>query len=157
NHPQQAEGFYAKALSTLGDRPEAAPALTYLGFRSTDPAAALDYFQRAQRLDPSHAGPVLRWMALLQERQNNPAQAEELYRSGLSLDSPDSVDAANTMQLSARFLNAQGREEEAKSMQARAAAIRNALSQSSARSTASTALRVGAGVSAPTVVAKVDP
>src|SRR5262249_15349586 len=81
NHTQEAETFYRKALLVLGDRPEAAPALIYLGLQRKDPEEAIEFFQKAQRLDPSHAGPAMMWMARIREHEEKPAEAEELYKS----------------------------------------------------------------------------
>jgi TonB family protein len=162
NHPKEAEAFYTKALGVLGDRAEAAPALMYLGMRKKDPAEAIDFLHKAQLLDPSLAGPSNMWMALRQEREKKPAEAEVLYRSALAVENPDSADAANTMQLYARFLKEQGREEDAKAMQDRAGAVIKTLTaQDQAQHPkiqgSSTAFQVGLGVTAPSVAFRVDP
>ena len=154
NHGPQAGALYRQAISTLGDRPEAAPALIQLGFQQADPAISLDYFEQARRLDPSAAGLALTWMAVLRERQPDPAEAESLYRSALSAQSPDSPGAANTLSLYARFLRAQGRASDAAPLLDRAALILKSLSPAPA---ASGALRIGPGVTAPVVEKKVDP
>lgn len=159
NHPKEAEAFYIKALSVLGDRAESAPALMYLGLRKNNPAEAFDYFQRAQLLDPALVGPAMMWMALIRERAPNPAEAEALYKSSLAAENPASADAENTMELYARFLKEQGREDEAKAMSDRATFVRKALvsEQIPKMQSNSTALKIGGGVTAPSVLYKIDP
>jgi tetratricopeptide (TPR) repeat protein len=49
----EADNFYTKAVSVLGNRPEAAPALIHLGLLALQ--KAYDYFQQAQVADPSKA------------------------------------------------------------------------------------------------------
>jgi TonB family protein len=163
NHGMDAEAFYTKALSVLGDRAESAPALMYLGLRKMkNPDEAVDYFQRAQRVDPSLAGTATMWMALVRERQQNSAEAEALYKSALAAQNPDSAGAESTLRLYARFLKEQGRESEATSTLEHAAAIRKTLvSQANGQLTAQSqtpVLRVGGGVTAPRVLfPKTDP
>ena len=41
----------------------------HLGLRKKDPAEAIDYFERAERLDASLAGPVRTWMAVIREHE----------------------------------------------------------------------------------------
>src|SRR5207248_7396307 len=125
----EAEAFSTKALAVLGDRPEAVPALMYLGLRKKNPDEGIDYLQRAERLDATQAGPARMWMALIRERQQKPAEAEELYKAALAVEKPESADAENTLQLYARFLKQQGREEEAQSVEKQAAAARRAVSR----------------------------
>ena len=118
----------------LGDRPEAVPALLYLGIRKKNPEEAIEYFQKAERLDAAQAGPARMWMALMRERQQKPAEAEELYKSALAVEKPESADAENTMQLYARFLKQQGRDEEAQAIEKQAAAARRTASRPGWRS-----------------------
>jgi TonB family protein len=156
NHPKEAEAFYTKALSVLGDRAEGAPALMYLGLRKKNPAESLDYFQRAQVLDPTLAGPAMMWMALIREREPNPVEAEALYKSSLAAENPTSADAENTMKLYARFLKDQGREDEAKAI---ATLAWKALGPEKTRTvqSSSNVFKIGSGVTAPQVLAKTDP
>src|SRR5260370_1602787 len=142
NHPKEAEAFYTKALSVLGDRAESAPALMYLGLRKKNPAESLDFFQRAQVLDPTLAGPALMWMALIREREPNPVAAEALYKSSLAAENPTSTEAENTIELYARFLTDQARGDEAKAMFDRAILVWKALEPEKTRTvqSSSTAL-----------------
>jgi TonB family protein len=158
----EAAGFYTKALQVLGDRLESAPALMYLGLRKTDPEEAINYFERAQRLDPSLAGQALLWMAVSRERQQNSAEAEALYNSALAAANPNSADAVNAMQLLARLLKEQGREDEGKVMLEFATASLKALYlQADARrgsvQASSDVFRAGGGVMPPAVLAKIEP
>jgi TonB family protein len=152
-----AEELYARAAQLLGDRPEAAPALIRLGVvnlgnKNYQPAA--DYFQKAQNLDTGETGRAQMWMAILREREQNPVEAEAFYQRAVAVADPSSEIAATTMELYARFLEDQGRGEEAKSMSDRASEIRKALGQRQAKSNA---LRIGGGVTAPKVLHKMEP
>jgi TonB family protein len=161
NHGKEAEAFYTKAWSVLGDRAEAAPALMYLALRKKNPPEAIELFEKAKNLDPTQAGPATMWMALMQEREGNLAEAENLYRAALAMETPDSADAVNTMELYARLLNKQGREEDGKAMFNRAGAVIKALTAQDqavhAKAQSSTAFKVGGGITAPSVLFKVDP
>jgi len=80
NHANEAVSFYTKAVS-LGDRPEVAPALMYLGRRAygkRDYAQATDLLQRAINVAPSgpQAGPAMTWMAAVREAQAGGGSAE---------------------------------------------------------------------------------
>lgn len=154
-HPKQAEPLYTQAAQLIGDRPDAAPALIQLGvinLGKKDYQQAADYFQRAQNLDPSQAGRAQMWMALVQEREQKATEAEALYRSALAVEDPSSESAATTMELFARFLKDQGREDE--SMSNRASEILKALGKQQPMSNAP---RIGAGVTAPKVLHKTEP
>src|ERR1022692_2554532 len=75
SRPAEALAFYTKAVS-LGDRPEVASALVYMGMRAygkRDYAQATDLLQRALNTDPSgpQAGPALTWMAAVRDAQGN--------------------------------------------------------------------------------------
>src|SRR5260370_4830826 len=130
--------------------------MMYWGMRKKHPAEAIDFFQRAQRLDPTLAGPAMMWMALIREREENPVEAEALYKAALAAENPTSIEAETTMELYARFLKNQGRGDEGKATLDQAAIVRRALEQP-AGPISSSALRVGGGVSAPSVLYKVDP
>jgi TonB family protein len=154
---KQAEELYARAVQLLGERPEAAPALIRLGvmnLSNKNYAEAAEYFQKAQNLDAAEAGRALMWMALLREREQNPVEAESFYQRAIAVADPSSEIAATTLELYARLLKDQGREEEAKSMSDRASEIRKTLGQRQAKSNA---LRIGGGVTAPKVLDKMEP
>ncbi|HLK51321.1 MAG TPA: TonB family protein [Bryobacteraceae bacterium] len=157
----EADAFYTKAVSVLGSRPQAAPALIHLGssaWKATkDPQSARDFFQRAQAADPAHAGPALMWMALI---ESDAAQAEDLFKRAQALAFPGSAEQALTMELFSSFLARQNRAEEAKSMQeqARSARIRlGAQSVEVRRPSGVTAVEMGPGIAAPKLLFKVEP
>jgi len=122
--------FYTKAVS-LGDRPEVAGALIYLGTRAmkTDPAEARNYFERAIAADPkgSAAGSAYTWLAEMRRAQPDGAlEAESFYQKAISVEDPKSEAAANTMHLYARFLDQQGRTDESVAMEKQARDITQA-------------------------------
>jgi len=195
NRPAEAAAFYTKAVS-LGDRPEVAPALVYLGMRAygkRDYAQATDLLQRAINVDPSgpQAGPAMTWMAAVRDAQANgpgigepsirfradsvyntttskydpltSADVESLLQRALTTEAPDSLDAAVTMELYARFLRQQNREGEATPLANRAAEIRKRKLAADPTNSAGVLLsgpnvyKVGGGVTAPVVLSKKDP
>ena len=86
-----AEDFYTRAAQILGDRPEAARALMYLGATAVmnkDFARAIEYFQHAQRVDPTKAGAALMWMAIVRQGEQNADEAETLFKNCLSVQDP---------------------------------------------------------------------
>jgi TonB family protein len=166
NRPAEAEAFYSKAAAVLGDRPEAAPAFIYLGVRTLlekdkNLEQAMDYFQTAQWVDPSQPGPgrlASLWMAVIREQQGASAEAEALYKSALAAVNPESAEAATITERYAQFLQQQGRGDEAKAELDRAKTLRKILSQQRpAVQSSTTVLRVGGGVTAPSVIQKTDP
>jgi TonB family protein len=158
-----AEAFYTKAVSVLGSRPEAGPALIDLGtaaMRKKETQQAIDYFQKAQIADPQHAGPALTWLAVVQDRQANSQEADSLFKQSLSLEDPNSAEAATTMELYGFFLQRQGRAEEAGAIRDQAAAIRKeqgAKAVTIRQASGSNVFRVGNGVTAPAVISKAEP
>jgi len=157
----EANAFYTKAVSVLGNRPEAAPALIKLGISAwtstKDPRQALSYFERAQAADPAHSGTATSWMALTQPE---PGDAEALFKRALSTEDIGSAETALTMELYAAFLLRQNRPDEAKPLQENARRIRVALGAQSLavrRGTAEPAVRIGGGVTPPRLLSKVEP
>ncbi|HYL34360.1 MAG TPA: TonB family protein [Bryobacteraceae bacterium] len=175
NRPEEAAAFYSKAAALVGDRPEAAPALMYLGEHmlfNMNYLQAIEYFQKAKNLDPAQAGPAQMWMAVVREHEQNSAGAESLFRSALAVEDANSADAATTMELYAFFLKDQGRGDEAAQMSARAAALRGAtpreqlpVFRSGGRLTPASetqqlpgnVYRIGNGVTPPKLLSKVEP
>ncbi|SPF39963.1 TonB family protein [Candidatus Sulfopaludibacter sp. SbA4] len=178
----EADAFYGKAVS-LGDRPEVAPALVYLGTRAfgkRDLVGAKDLFQRAINVDPRgpQAGPAMTWMATLEntgtvvfrtatimvgdhyaapDQIANLSLSEDLYQRALATEDPNSLAAANTMELYARFLRQQKRTDEAAAIEARAGEIRKTRIAAAQRYSGNSVSHVGHGVSAPVVIFKKDP
>jgi TonB family protein len=159
----EAEAFYAKAVSVLGSRPEAAPALIDLGtvaMRKKDTEQAIDYFQKAQLADPEHAGSALTWLALVRDRQASSQEADSLFKQALALEDPNSAEAATTMELYGFFLQRQGRAEEAGAIRDQAAAVRKAQGAKAVtirQASGPNVFRMGNGVTAPAVISKVEP
>ena len=125
--PKSGGDLYARAARILGDRPEAARALTHLGLAALgnrDFTHAFDYFQHMQQVAPAGAGTALMWMAVVRQREGKADEAERLYQSAIAAQDPHSVDAAVIMQVYATFLNAQGRLDQAHEIDNRALDIR---------------------------------
>jgi TonB family protein len=159
NQPKEAEAFYAKAVQVLGNRPEAAPALMYLGISmigKKNYSQAIDYFQQARNLDANQDGTAQMWMAIVREREQNPTAAETLFRSALAVQPGNSAGAATTMESYASFLKDQGRDDDAKAMSENAAAVRKSIGAEQPREK-STAYHIGAGVTPPKVLSKIEP
>jgi TonB family protein len=157
NRPKDAEEFYTKSAQVLGDRPQAARALIYLGVRAISVKnyqQAGDYFQKAQNLDTAEAGRAQMWMALLLEREQNPAEAETFYQRALAVEDPNSRDALTTKELYARLLRNQGREQEADAL---SKSVLDVLRAAGAQQPQSNAPHVGAGIISPKALSKVDP
>jgi TonB family protein len=161
---EEAIGYYNKAVAAVGDRPETAVALLYLGIGKydKDPAQALDYFERAQNVAPYGplAGPAMTWQAMVKQHQEGEAPAaESLYRAALAMEEANSPDAALTMEFLAHFLREQGRVSEAEAMEASGSEIRKArvAQLSPKRQATAQASRIGNGVAAPTLVYKLEP
>ena len=159
----EAEASYAQAVSALGNRPEAAPALVHLGTNAMTKKnfdQALDYFQRAQAADLGKAGMALMWMAVVRQRQKNSDEAESLFKQALAAEDANSAEAATTKELYAEFLTQQGRTDEGKALRDEAAAVwkaQGAKAVSTRPGESAISFRVGSGVKAPQVRFKVDP
>lgn len=123
--PQKAIPYYTQAVA-LGDTPEVANALLFLGMSKVQGSA--DYFQRALNVagNGPAGGKALTWMGLIRQKEGGAAEAESLFTRALAMEVPESPDAATTMELYARMLRGQARADEAASFEARAAVIRKA-------------------------------
>jgi TonB family protein len=163
--------YYRRALQ-YGDRPEVFPALLRLGMHAwsqrrmgavikwlTGDESARDYLRRARNVasNPNDMSRATTWMA---NAESDPATAESLYRSAVSAAEYNSSEQALALEFFARFLNEQGRPAEAEPLVARAKEIRQgrilALSAKSGIALSS-AMKVGKGVSAPSLLAKIEP
>jgi TonB family protein len=160
----QADTLYAKAAA-LGDSPEVAPALLYLGVRalgSGNRLAAQGFFERLLKINPKGpaAGQALSWMAVMQA---DPDQAEALFKQAMQLQAPNSTELMDTMRKYAMFLRGRGRTEEAAALDQQAKDAQAARTTTAAPApTTPTPLaqgvyRVGGGVSAPALISKVEP
>ena len=159
----QSQEFYAKAAAVLGSHPQAVPALLHLGtsaLAAKDEGLAMDYFQRAQVADPSHSGLAQTWMAIVKERESDAAGADSLFQNAMGVEEYGSPESALTRELYASFLKRQGREEYGEFFQDQTKVMRQKLgSQAVAvqRGASVTTYKVGNGVSAPTLISKVEP
>ncbi|PWU05879.1 MAG: hypothetical protein C5B51_13410 [Terriglobia bacterium] len=159
----EAEAFYTKAASVLGTRPEGAAALVDLGtaaLRRKDPAQAADYFRRAQLADPARPGTALMWLAVVSDQQGNVQEADSFFKHALTVQDPNSGEAATTAELYVSFLQRQSRAEEAESVRGLGASARKAQAASAVtvrESIHTPAFRAGDGVTAPVVLSKVQP
>ncbi len=127
-----------------------------------DPVKAYDYLRRARNVaaNGNDMGTAMTWMAVV--KQNDPdgaVEADSLYRSAMSAEDANSAEQALTLEFYSRFLKSQNRAAEAEPLETRAKGIRrDRISGMGPREVApSSVLRVGAGVKAPTLLAKVEP
>jgi TonB family protein len=160
----EAEAFYTKAVSVLGDRPEAAAALIDLGtaaLRKKDTQTAIEYFQRAQTADSNHPATATMWLAVVREQQQSLDEAESLYKQALASQDQKAAPAATTMELYAQFLKRQGRTDEANGLAEQAAALRKeqgATAPMFRQAAGQQALRMGQpGMTPPRLAYKVEP
>ncbi|HXM43880.1 MAG TPA: TonB family protein [Bryobacteraceae bacterium] len=157
--PKSGGDLYAQAAQILGERPEAARALTHLGIAAIagrDFTQAIEHFQHAQQVDPAQAGTALMWMAVARQAEQNMVDAERRYQSAIATQDLKPVEAAVIMEVYAQFLSAQGRSDEARDFETRAAAIQKANAGPLPARPADVS-RVGGGVTAPSVVKKTEP
>ncbi len=157
----QAADLLQRAINVAPNGPEAGPALTWMAAVREAQAGAPGtveiptvkfrtttvYDAETQKYDPLTA-----------------SESESLLRRALAAEAPESLDAAVTLELYARFLRNQQRDAEAETVANRAAAIRKqrviadpSLNRDVAPAGTSIAQRVGAGVTSPIVVSKRDP
>ncbi len=157
---KESDEFYSRALA-MGDRPDVFPALMRLGLSSKDPEKRREYLERARAVgkNGNDAGTAMTWLARESETDPN-GHAESLYRSAISMESPGSAELALSLELYAQFLNQNERAEEAPPIVDRAKAIRKTLvgAAVSSQFVAEVAgVRVGGGVTAPSLLHKVEP
>jgi len=169
--------FYTRAVA-LGDTPETAPALIYLGIHSLgikDLVAAERFIERTVAVVPSGpvAGRALTVKGNIALANGLPGVADLDYLQALAQADPDSAGAALTMETYAKFLTEQSRTGEADAMRAQALPIRQArvaaISAEAANSVTRAVVadlshaigadpvRVGNGVSAPVLLSKQEP
>lgn len=152
---QEAIEHFQEAVRILGNRPEAAPALVALGVsmgeRKLD--EALDYFRRAEGVDPGYARAQL-WIGVVQERKADIGAAEASYRrAAQSATNPDDFLIASG--LFGQFLSRNKLTDLPNPFADRAAAMRRVREVDPP--TAANVYRVGSGVSAPVMVSKIEP
>jgi TonB family protein len=154
---ETAADLYSQSARILGDRPEAAPALIYLGESAIKRnfAQADEYLQLAQHADPSQAGRATMWMAVARSREGDAGGAETLFQSAISRQDPKSTFAVTTLMAYSQFLKKQGRNDEAQEMAARASATQKEIAAKPTFS--SDAYRIGPGISAPVPLTQPEP
>jgi len=130
----KAVNLYSRAANLLGNQPQAAPALFYLGanaLNNKDYEGAIADFEQARNADPAQSGLALMWMAVARQRQGMNEEAAGLYRDALAHQSPESRDAVTTMTLFADFLKYHGNSEQAAELANRIAAARKSMQEQS--------------------------
>jgi TonB family protein len=165
-----AEEFYTRAAQILGDRPEAAEALIFLGTSAAikasrvallrnDFSEAETYFERAQQADPAHAGIATMWLASMRQKSADPAGAEALYKNALGVTDANTTEAATIMHVYAQFLREQGRTDEASDLVKSADAIDKAVGKSSVKPLVADGgpYKAGGAVSQPKLLSKIEP
>jgi tetratricopeptide (TPR) repeat protein len=113
----QAKELYEKAANATGRGPQAATALIRLGeidLRMKEYQKAIGDFERAEAADSGKASDARMWTAIAEQNQNNLETAAAEYQRALSAEDPNSASAAAIIELYAKLLRQQGREDEAK-------------------------------------------
>lgn len=157
---QAAGELYAKAAKILGERPEAARALMRLGTSAVikkDFAIAVEYLERARRLDPNCSGLALMWMGVAEQQEDDINEAGRYYRMALDVQDPKSPEAVTIGRVYVEFLRQQGREDEASEVEARTAALRKANAAQVKKSTTPNVYRIADGVAPPSLMQKQEP
>lgn len=152
--------YYARAVKLLPNRPEAANAFLYLGIVASGDNRAKELLQRAKALDISLTGPALMWTGLMQERQNQPDEAESEYKAALAAETADSLETVETLTLYERFLRQQNRDVDAEAIETRLASVRTAHSgqiQKVENPLSAPPNRAGGSVTPPAVTSKTEP
>jgi len=162
NNRASAQDFYSRAAEILGDRPEAAKALVFLGTSAAinkDYTQATTYFERAKQVDPAHAGVAMMWMATMKQKDQDAFGADTLYKSALGVTNPESTEAATIMHVYAQFLREQGRTDEATDMVNSADAIDKAIGKSvpAPQVAGAEPYKIGGDVKQPKLLSKVEP
>jgi TonB family protein len=162
----QADTHYAQAIA-LGDRPEIAPALLYMGikaYRAQNYDAAQGFLERIVAIGPQgpKAGPALMWLGNIRQRGMfgwlGSADAEALYQRALAVEDPKSLDAADTMRNYATLLRKMRRPEEADALEACAREAQTARNAPKAATVLpNDVYRMGPGIKPPSLLQKVEP
>ncbi len=180
--PKSGVDLYTKAAQIIGDRPEAAGALTHLGvtaLNNRDFPKAFEAFDLLLHVAPANAGMALMWMAVVRQNEKSFDDADKLYQSALAAQDPNSSDAGVIRAVFSSFLRSQGRTDQADQLTSVAAGKTAAkptialdggkeragqLSSVAAEKTSAkptialdNVYRVGNGTTAPRVDSKVEP
>ncbi len=153
--PKSQKNLYAEAARMLGERPEAAPALTHMGvdaLANKDYQHAFEYFQHAQLVDPGHAV----WIAVVRQHEKKTEEADRFYQSALAAQDPKSGEATMIMRVYGQFLKDAGRDAEADELETRLKATQRANIKPEPPLPESV-FRVGKGVTPPVPVKRGEP
>jgi len=152
-NPKSGGDLYTKAAQILGDRPEAARALTHLGLLALDKkdyTTAFEFFNHAQHVNPAEAPAALMWKAVVWQREKNFEQADQLFQQAAASQNP------TIMRVYAQFLRDRGRAGQANELDDRATAIQNAAGPLPPAIPAGV-FRIRQGVTPPRVLLKREP
>jgi TonB family protein len=158
NQNQSAEDFYSRAVQILGDRPEGARPLVLLAIRDLerkDYSQAVEYLERAQHNDPQQAGVALMWLGVAHSREGSDNEADAHFKAALALQDRNSTGAVTVLQVYSRFLQKQGRQEEAKELATRAMETQKSIAAKPAFD--ASVYKMGAGISAPVPLTRIEP
>jgi TonB family protein len=135
------------------------PALIKLGVMAAagkDFEKAAQYLDRARIADPANAQAML-WRAIVAEKQQNPADADSLFRQAAESRQTDKSEELVAADLYARFLVRQGRIKDAAPLRDKVDALREALRPVAPPKPAAGVHKIGGAVAAPKLVQKVEP
>jgi TonB family protein len=127
-----------------------------------DPAKALEYLTRARNVasNGNDMATALTWLAMVHQSQpDGGPEAETLYRGAMAAAAPDSAEQALALEFYSNFLKSQDRAAEAGPLESRAQVIRQTRvgKMGPKQVSPETAIKVGPGVKAPTLLFKVEP
>jgi TonB family protein len=158
----KAVDLYSRAAYLLGNKPQAAPALFYLGadaISKKDYAGAIADFERARAADPAQTGLALMWIAVARQQEGRGDEAAGLYRDALAHQTPNSREAVTTMTLFEDLLRSNGNTDAAAEIASRIDAANKALeAQATALPARDGAYNVRTpGIRKPKLLDKTDP
>ena len=153
---------YMKAMELLGTQPESAQAVLSLALiemtvKNFDMAEQM--LERAITVDPKSEARARMWLGVLREKQGRSEDADVFYRAALPLAEPKSDDAATILELHAQLLRAKNKTDEAAELSEQASVIRKGqrAAAPSNRTVSAGAYKIGNGVTAPSMLQKVEP
>jgi len=129
-------------------------------YRAKNYGAAQGFLEQLIAIDPKgpKAGPALMWLGNVRQRDpKGAADAESFYQRALAVEDPKSLDASDTLRNYASLLKQTGRLDEAAAMETRSREALQGASKAAPHGTPSGVYRVGNGVTAPSLVGKVEP
>jgi TonB family protein len=120
-----------------------------------DYSQAVEYLERAQHNDPQQAGVAQMWLGLTHSREGNAIEADAHFKAALALQAPNTTGAVTILQVYSRFLQKQGRQDDAKELATRAMETQKSIGAKPAFD--ASVYKVGQGVSAPVPVTQMEP